>query len=55
MRGLLLFCAGFCLAASTFSQSRTAPTATEIRVLLLDYKTGHPLKSRYVQLTGATT
>jgi hypothetical protein len=41
------------MSASTESQTATAPalTAPEIRVRLLDYKTGRPLKDRYVQLT----
>jgi hypothetical protein len=43
MRGLFLACAGFCIAASTFAQSQPVPPTLEIRVRLLDYKTGRPL------------
>jgi hypothetical protein len=50
MRSLFLICAGFCTAV-VFSQGQTAPTASEIRVLLLDYKTGQPLQGRKVWLT----
>jgi hypothetical protein len=46
-----LICAGFCAAVSPSSQGQTAPTAPEIRVRLLNYKTGRPMKGRYVQLT----
>jgi len=51
MRELFLACAGFCIAASTFAQSQPAPPTLEIRLRLLDYKTGRPLTGRYVQLT----
>lgn len=51
MRGLFLICSGFCVAGSAFSQGQTVSTAPEIRVRLLDYKTGRPLKGRYVWLT----
>jgi hypothetical protein len=50
MRLLFLICAGFCTAAA-FSQCQKAPTAPEIRVRVLDYKTGRPLKGRHVWLT----
>ncbi len=50
MRSLFLICAGFC-SATAFSQGQTAATASEIRVRLLDYKTGRPLQGRYVWLT----
>jgi hypothetical protein len=50
MRKSFLICIGFCTAAA-FSQDRPTPTAAEIRVRLLDYKTGRPLKGRHVWLT----
>jgi hypothetical protein len=50
MRGLFLICAGICTVAA-FSQGQTAPTAPEIRVRILDYKTGQPLNGRKVWLT----
>jgi hypothetical protein len=50
MRGLFLICAGICTVAA-FSQGQTATTASEVRVRLLDYKTGQPLNGRKVWLT----
>jgi hypothetical protein len=50
MRWLFLVCAGFC-TATAFSQGQKTPTSPEIRVRLLDYKTGRPLKGRMVWLT----
>jgi hypothetical protein len=51
MRVLLFICAGLWMSASTLSQGQSAPPAPSVRVRLLDYKTGRPLKGRYVQLT----
>jgi hypothetical protein len=55
MRRLFLVSAGFCMAAGAFCEGQTvpasAPSSHEIRVQLLDYRTGRPLKDRYVQLT----
>lgn len=50
MRRFFLICIGFCTAAA-FSQGQPAPTTAEIRVRLLDYKSGRPLKGRHVWLT----
>jgi hypothetical protein len=55
MRRLFLVSAGLFMAAGAFCDGQTAPASAssshEIRVQLLDYKAGRPLKGRYVQLT----
>jgi len=52
MRGLFSICAGSWIAAAAFCQSQTSTVHTppEIRVRLLDYKTGRPLKGHKVWL-----
>ncbi|HEX4542208.1 MAG TPA: hypothetical protein VH114_03495 [Candidatus Acidoferrum sp.] len=52
MRQLLLIAIAIAFLAmgSGISSGQTSPTKAEIRVLLLNYKTGRPLKGRYVEL-----
>ena len=50
MRWLLLTAFGFLIVGSVVSWGQTASALVNLRVRLLNYKTGRPLKGRYVEL-----
>jgi hypothetical protein len=51
MHRLLLLAVGFFTVGFGVSSGQTAPAPANIRVRLLNYKTGRPLKGRYVALS----
>lgn len=50
MRRFLLVLTAFSIMGSGISSGQSCPIAAEIRLRLLNYKTGLPLKGRYVDL-----